>query len=165
MIDWIRVSGIIYTRCSDDRIDERRGHHYCCPPKPCTERVAESLVEVRVELSHYGFHCRAVILYHVSPPLSIQHYPYPRCTFIELLYHGSPLHDDPTPVIVVEVLAPDLIPLETGVVIYQLSILLICGGIGLSDQHTRDWPISGGVITLYVLHHDLWLRLGVLSLL
>jgi hypothetical protein len=67
--------------------------------------------------------------------------------------------------VVVEVSVPNLILLKMGVVIYQLSILLVCGGAGLSDQLTKDWPVSGSVITLDILHHDLRLKLGVLSLL
>jgi hypothetical protein len=142
-----------------------KGHLYRCPPELGTERVATSLVEARVELPQNGLHRRAVILYHVSPPLGIQHCPYPRCALIELLYGGSPLDDDPTPMVVAEVSTPNLIPLETVVVIYQLGILLVCGSTSLSDRLTKDWPISGSIITLNILHHDLWLRLGVLSLL
>jgi hypothetical protein len=67
--------------------------------------------------------------------------------------------------VVAEVSTPDFIPLETGVVVYQLGILLISGGTGLSNRLTKDWPVSGGVVTLDILHHDLWLRLEVLSLL
>jgi hypothetical protein len=51
--------------------------------------------------------------------------------------------------IVAEVTALDLIPLKVDVVVYKLSILLICGGTSLSDRLTRAWPVSGSVITLY----------------
>jgi hypothetical protein len=106
-----------------------------------------------------------VILYHVSPPLGIQHCPYPQCTLIELLYGGFPLDVDPALMVVTEVSVLDLTPPKMGAVIYQLGILLISGGIGLSNRLTRDWPVSGGVVTLDILHHDLRLRLRVLSLL
>jgi hypothetical protein len=122
-------------------------------------------VVVYVKLPHYGLYRRAVILYHVRPPLGIQHCPYPQCTFIELLYGGSPLGDDLVPMVVAEVSAPDLILPKMGVVVYQLGILLICGGTSLSDWLTRDWPVSGSFVTLHVLHHDLKLGLEVLSLL
>jgi hypothetical protein len=84
---------------------------------------------------------------------------------IKLLYGGSPLIDDPTPMVVAEVSALDLIPLETGVVIHQFGILLIRGSTGLFDRLTRDRPVFGGVVTLYVLYHNFRLGLEVLSLL
>jgi hypothetical protein len=118
MIDQIWVSRVTYARCSGDLFDECKRHLYHCPIEPCTERVAASSVEVRVELPHNGLHCKAVILCHVSPSLGIQHYPYPRCALIELLCGGSPLDNDPTLVVVTEVSAPNLIPMETGVVIH-----------------------------------------------
>jgi hypothetical protein len=71
MIDRIQVSRVMYTRCSGDRADECRGHLYRRTPEPSTKLVAASLVEVHVELPHYSFHHRAVILYHVYPPLGI----------------------------------------------------------------------------------------------
>jgi hypothetical protein len=144
MIDRVRVDWVTYTRCSDDLTNKHRGHIYLCPSEPCTECVIVFLVEVRIKLPHYSFHHRAVILYHVGPPLGIQQCPYPWCALIELLYHGPPLYDDPAPVIVADVSTPNLILLEMGVVIYQLGILLICGDIGLSDRLIRDWPVSSG---------------------
>jgi hypothetical protein len=81
------------------------------------------------------------------------------------LYDGPPLADDPAPMIVLEVTMLDLIPLKVGVVVYRLGILLILGGAGLFDRLTRVWPISSSVITLHILLHNLWLGLGVLSLL
>jgi hypothetical protein len=75
------------------------------------------------------------------------------------------LDNDLAPVIVAKVTTPDLITPKVGVVVYKLSILLICGSVGLSDRLTRAWLVFGSVITLHVLHHNLWLRLGVLSLL
>jgi hypothetical protein len=128
----------MYTRCSDDLTDKHRDHLYRYPSEPSTEQVATSLVDVLVELPHYGLHRKAVILYHVNPPLGIQRCLYPRCTLIELLYGGSPFDDDPTLMVVMEVSTPDLIPPETVVVIYQLGILLINGGTGLSDRLNRD---------------------------
>jgi hypothetical protein len=67
--------------------------------------------------------------------------------------------------VVAKITTSDRISSKACVVIYKLGILLICGGTGLSDRLTRAWPISSNVITLYVLHHNLWLKLKVLSLL
>jgi hypothetical protein len=69
MINRIRVSQVMYTRCSGNCADECKGHLYRHPSEPSTEQVTASLVEVRVELPYYSFHRRAVILYHVYPPL------------------------------------------------------------------------------------------------
>jgi hypothetical protein len=74
---------------------------------------------------------------------------------IELLYGDSPLDDDPAPMVVTEVSASDLIFSKTGLVVYQLGILLINGGTGLFDRLTRDWPISSCVVILDILYHDL----------
>ena len=106
-----------------------------------------------------------MILYHVCPPLGIQHCLYYRCTLVKLLYDSSPLDYDPVLVIVAEVTAPDLIPSKKGVVVHNLGILLICGSTGLSDRPTMAWTVSGSVVTLHILHHNLWLRHGVLSVL
>jgi hypothetical protein len=67
--------------------------------------------------------------------------------------------------VIMKVPVPDLIPPEMGVVIYQLRVLLVCGGTGLSNQLARNWPVSNSIVTLDILHHNLWLRLWVLSLL
>jgi hypothetical protein len=133
MIDWIRVSQVTNTRCSGDRTDECRGHLYIRSLEPCKERVAASLVEFCVKLPHYGLHRKAVILYHVCPPLGIQHY-----RTLGAHSSNSPLHDDYAPIVVAKVSTPELIPPKMGVVVYQLGILLISGGTGLSDQLTRD---------------------------
>lgn len=106
-----------------------------------------------------------MILCHIGPPLGIQHDTYSQYALIKLLDDGSPLNNDLESVVISEVPASGLISPKTGVVVYKLSILLICGGTGLSNRLTRAWPVSGGVVTLYVLHHHLWLKIGVLSLL
>jgi hypothetical protein len=51
--------------------------------------------------------------------------------------------------IVAEVTMLDLIPLKVDVVVYKLSIPIICGGTSLSDRLTRAWTVSSSVITLY----------------
>jgi hypothetical protein len=84
---------------------------------------------------------------------------------VKLLYDRFPLDYDLAPVIVVEVMAPDLIPLTAGVVVYKLGILLICGSTGLSNWLTKAWPVSRSIVTLHILYHNLWLRVGVLGLL
>ena len=148
-----------------DRVDECGGHFYLRPFEPSAERVTVSLVEVRVELLHYLLYRRAVILCHIHPTLGIEHCPYTRGTLVKLLYDGPPLDNDPAPVVVAKVTSPDLNPLKSSVVIYKLGFLLIYDGIGLYDKLTRAWLMSGSIVTLYILHHNLWLILRVLSLL
>ena len=134
-------------------------------PLSQVRKESPRLVEVRVELPHYLFYRRAVILGYICPTLGIQHCPYSRGPLVELLYDGPSLYNDRALMIIVEVTVSNLIPLEMGVVVYQLGILLIRGGIDSSYRLTRDWPVSGGIVTLYVLHHNLWLGLEVMSLL
>ena len=98
-------------------------------------------MQVGIEFPDYLLHCGAMIPYHLSPPLGVQHCSYSRCMSIKICHNNTPLYYDPAITEIEIVTVAGLISPKMCSIVDKILVLFIGGATGLPDRSSRVFPL------------------------